>query len=99
MTMYFLKISFILVSTKWVFFLSGKSYVNQLNTAGLTPLYIAATDGFSVITEKLLAAGANRDDQCTSDGYTPLISAVLNERTPVIRDIAQGRCLIDLIID
>ena len=59
--------------------------MDQPNTAGLTPLYIAATDGFTDITQKLLTAGAAKNEKCTADSYTPLISAVLNERTAIVK--------------
>ena len=62
----------------------SRANVNMAKKGGLTPLCVAARDGYKEICELLLAQGA-KVDQATWNGKTPLFFAKKNGHADIIK--------------
>jgi len=61
--------------------LAGGADVDAKNRDGVTPLHYAAWDAHKEIAELLIANGADVNAKADEFSYTPLDSAIANERT------------------
>ena len=62
----------------------AKSKIDAKDIDGLTPLHLAATDGYREIAKRLLKAGADIDSRSTK-GNTPLMAAARNGQLEIAK--------------
>ena len=73
----------------------AQSFINYKDANGVTPLFFAAADGHTTVTEKILTAPCSVDLQ-EKNGCTPLHAAAASGHAAITKQLIAARCNVDL---